>query len=180
MITTPTLILDERKCKENITNMSERAKRFGLELRPHFKTPQSLEVGRWFKEAGVTKITVSSFGMAKYFASEWDDITVAFPVNILEIETINELAGKVNLSILIESEDSLKFLNQNLKHKVNFYIKIDTGSNRAGLKHYDIEGVENLLSIAESSDKFNFIGFLSHAGHTYNCLLYTSPSPRDA
>lgn len=169
MITTPTLILDEEKCKVNIASMAERAKRFGVVLRPHFKTPQSLEIGRWFKEVGVTKITVSSFGMANYFAPEWDDITVAFPVNILEIQTINKLAEKINLSILVESLDSLKYLAEKLKFKVNFYIKIDSGSNRAGLKHYDIEGVENLLNISESSDKLEFIGFLSHAGHTYKC-----------
>ena len=60
MITKPTLILDKKKCIENINTMFSKAKKHHLEFRPHFKTHQSLEVGSWFKEIGVTKITVSS------------------------------------------------------------------------------------------------------------------------
>lgn len=169
MITTPTLILDESRSKRNITNMYRKSRNYNVVLRPHFKTHQSLEIGNWFKEAGVTKITVSSLKMAQYFAQEWDDITVAFPVNILEIDTINDLAGRINLNLLIESEDSVEFLNTHLKYPVNFYIKINIGNNRAGFLHYDIEGIESLLKLTENSTKLNFIGFLGHAGHTYKC-----------
>ncbi len=169
MISKPTLLLDETKCKANITFMAKRATRFNVELRPHFKTHQSLEVGRWFKDAGVTKITVSSLDMASYFAEEWNDITVAFPVNILEIDTINDLASKVTLNVLIESETSLEFLKTHLKHPVNFYIKINIGNNRAGLLHFDTEGIDALLEASKNSDKVHFIGFLGHAGQTYKC-----------
>ena len=169
MITSPTLILDKAKCKRNIANMYHKSLKHGIMLRPHFKTHQSLEVGRWFKEVGVSKITVSSLQMASYFAQDWDDITVAFPVNILEIDTINDLASRINLNILVESEDSVKFLIEHLQHPVNFYIKINIGNNRAGFLHYDTEGIKSLLQVASGSDKLNFIGFLGHAGHTYKC-----------
>lgn len=167
MISKPTLLLDEQKCKANIAFMAERAKRFNVELRPHFKTHQSLEIGGWFKEAGVTKITASSLDMANYFSEEWNDITVAFPVNILEIDTINDLASRITLNVLIESTTSLEFLKTHLKHPVNFYIKINIGNNRAGLLHYDTESIDELLGTSKSSDKLNFIGFLGHAGQTY-------------
>lgn len=169
MITTPTLIIDESKCKENIARMYHKSKSHGVVLRPHFKTHQSLEIGNWFKEAGVSKITVSSLEMANYFSREWNDITVAFPVNVLEIDTINNLASCITLNILIESEDSVTYLEKHLKHPVNFYIKVNIGNNRAGFLHYDIEGIESLLEVASGSDKLNFIGFLGHAGHTYKC-----------
>jgi len=64
-ITKPTLILDEAKCKTNSAFMADKARRHNLELRPHFKTHQSLEIGRWFKDAGVKKITASSLDMAE-------------------------------------------------------------------------------------------------------------------
>ena len=96
MITKPTLCLDEAKCKTNIAFMAERAKNHDVTLRPHFKTHQCLEIGRWFKEKDITKITVSSLTMAKYFAEEWDDITVAFPVNILEIDLIMRKFWRAN------------------------------------------------------------------------------------
>ena len=60
MITTPTLILDEEKCKANIKRMVDKANQNNIVLRPHFKTHQSLEIGRWFKDIGINKITASS------------------------------------------------------------------------------------------------------------------------
>ena len=78
MITQPTLLLDETRCRANIRRMADKARAHGLDFRPHCKTHQSLAIGRWLREAGVEKITVSSVAMAAYFAREWDDITIAF------------------------------------------------------------------------------------------------------
>ena len=64
MITKPTLLIDKKRVLKNIEMMSRKAKDHNLIFRPHFKTHQSLEVGRWFKESGVESITVSSFEMA--------------------------------------------------------------------------------------------------------------------
>ncbi|MBY0433245.1 MAG: hypothetical protein K2U26_03955 [Cyclobacteriaceae bacterium] len=86
-ITRPTLLLDEQKCRANIKRIVDKAKRARVKLRPHFKTHQSHEVGSWFREEGVSACTVSSIEMAAYFAKDyWHDITVAFPVNVLEVE----------------------------------------------------------------------------------------------
>jgi D-serine deaminase-like pyridoxal phosphate-dependent protein len=169
MIIKPTLLLDEQKCKKNIANMHIKVTRHSVALRPHFKTHQSLEIGQWFKNIGVSKITVSSLEMADYFAEEWDDITVAFPINILEIDTINRLAEKITLNILIESKETIPFLNNNLKSSVNFLIKINIGNNRAGLLPSNIEHIEAIIKTSKASDNLQFIGFLGHAGHTYKC-----------
>src|SRR6056297_3145541 len=104
-IKTPTLLLDSTKCKQNISNMVQKANEHKVAFRPHFKTHQSLEIGQWFKEKGVEKITVSSVSMAQYFAQDWDDILIAFPVNIREIDEINQLAEKKKLHLLVESTD---------------------------------------------------------------------------
>ncbi|MCK5400195.1 MAG: alanine racemase [Flavobacteriaceae bacterium] len=169
MIIKPTLILDVEKCKTNIAKMYARAQKYNVTLRPHFKTHQSLEIGRWFKDIGVVKITVSSLEMAEYFSTDWNDITVAFPVNILEIETINTLAEKVQLNVLIESKETAQFLNKNLKYKINFFIKINIGNNRTGLAYSDAESIENILELTKDSAVLNFKGFLGHAGQTYAC-----------
>ncbi len=133
MITKPTLLLDEDKCRQNIDQMSQKARLNDVIFRPHFKTHQSLEIGRWFRESGVDKITVSSLSMAEYFAAEWDDITVAFPVNILEIETINDLAAKIAFNLLVESRPAVEYLNSHLENAVGVFIKIDTGYHRSPL-----------------------------------------------
>lgn len=163
----PTLLIDEKKCKANICKMLEKAKLHNIEFRPHFKTHQSLEIGRWFKENGVIKITVSSLTMAEYFATDWKDITVAFPVNINEIELINSLASKIRLNLCIENIESSTYLATNLKNSVNVYLKIDVGYHRTGINPERIDFINSILDVVKSSEKLNFVGFLGHSGHTY-------------
>ncbi|MDX1268647.1 MAG: hypothetical protein R3311_14870, partial [Oceanisphaera sp.] len=98
----PTLLLDEERCRNNITRMADKVMRGGARFRPHFKTHQSLEVGEWFKAYGVEAITVSSVTMAEYFSPLWKDITIAIPFNIHEVERVNALPGAcvVNLCVM--------------------------------------------------------------------------------
>ncbi|MCK9303854.1 MAG: alanine racemase [Bacteroidales bacterium] len=169
MITKPTLLLDKNKCLKNIGMMCLKAKRHNLIFRPHFKTHQSLEVGRWFKDFGVERITVSSLEMARYFSCEWSDITVAFPVNILEFDTINELSEKISLNLLVESAESAGFLAGHLKFRTGFFLKIDTGYHRTGISPANTELIDEILRIAGTSGNLDFKGFLTHAGNTYQC-----------
>ena len=165
----PTLLLDKKKCTQNIENMLDRAKRCNLNFRPHFKTHQSAEVGEWFRELGVDKITVSSLEMAKYFAEHnWKDITVAMPVNLREMDIIDELAQKITLNILVESAETIHHLEAELNHQVNVFIKVDTGYNRTGVAAVDTESIQNLLNYIKASTRLVFKGFLAHSGHNYN------------
>jgi len=164
----PTLILDEKKCRRNIRRMAEKARKHKLKFRPHFKTHQSLEIGRWFKEEGVEAITVSSLLMAEYFAPEWEDITVAFPVNLREMDRLNALAGKIKLNVLIESAEAVSLLNEKLTAPVGFFIKIDVGSHRTGLQPDDYTTINEILRLSSTGSLLQFKGFLSHAGHTYH------------
>lgn len=165
--TTPTLLLDKTKCIQNIQKIVNKAKRNQVTLRPHFKTHQSIEVGNWFKNEGVKEITVSSVKMAQYFSNDWNNILIAFPVNILEIKEINELAEKINITLLVENIETLKFLTSNLTSRVNYYVKIDIGYHRTGINPEDESTIENLMRF--KSEQLNFVGFLGHAGHSYKC-----------
>ena len=164
----PTLLLDKDKCLKNIGRMAEKARRSGAVLRPHFKTHQSHEVGRWFRDFGVEKITVSSLRMAEYFAADgWRDITVAFPVNVHEIERINSLAEKIALNLLIVAPETVEHLANNLKFPVNVFIEVDSGDHRTGVRFDDFETINKVLSEIERFDLLKFKGFLTHAGHSY-------------
>ena len=139
-----------------------------MTLRPHFKTHQSHEIGRWFREEGAEKITVSSLRMAHYFALDgWKDILVAFPANILEIDTINQLAEAIKLSLLVESEDVVSFLQEHLKSVVDMYIKVDTGLHRTGVSWDDQNTFSVILRSMEKSVLTPFRGFITHSGHSY-------------
>lgn len=165
----PTIIINEETCKRNICRMADKAIRSGVIFRPHFKTHQSADVGEWFREYGVEKITVSSLGMANYFyKAGWKDILVAFPVNILEINEINALCGKITLSLIVESPGTVSSLAEKLKHPVGIYLKIDTGYHRTGLEEDQKEEMDSILDLIKRSGKLHFKGFLTHAGHTYD------------
>jgi len=167
-IVRPTLVLDKEICLRNISAMAAKAKAKGLLFRPHFKTHQSAVIGGWFRDFGITAITVSSVTMARYFAKNgWDDITIAFPVNILEIDEINDLAKKVKLNLLIENLESVEMLTQKIMNDVGIFIEIDTGNNRSGIAANKYFGINSILQVIKNNRKLVFKGFLSHTGHTY-------------
>ena len=173
MIKEPTLLLDKDRCLRNMRKMLDKANTNNISLRPHFKTAQSQTIGRWFREMGVKKITVSSLRMAKYFADDhWNDITVAIPVNILEIDLINELAATIQLNVLVENIEAVDFLNKNVSSSINIIVKIDAGYHRTGIAYDNIERIEKIVSRVEVAEKLQFLGFLTHSGHTYNARNY--------
>jgi D-serine deaminase-like pyridoxal phosphate-dependent protein len=177
------LVVDKRKCLANLRNMMQKAREANIRFRPHCKTHACLEIGKWMKEeedfGGVDCITVSSLSMAEYFASssEWKDITVAFPVNILEIDTIRRLASQIQLNILVENVEAVDYLQDHLQEDSNLgvYLKIDTGYGRTGIPAQALDRIDPILerlkssSSASSNTKMKFLGFLTHAGHAYHC-----------
>jgi len=169
-ITQPTLIVNESICRNNIRKMAAKAKRNNVVFRPHFKTHQSAAIGEWFADEGIKSITVSSVQMATYFANNgWEDITIAFPVNLLEIQNIDQLAARIQLTLIIDQQDSADFLNKNLTNHVNIMIKVDTGYHRAGIDATDINKLQQLIKAIDNGNRTAFTGFLAHAGHSYDC-----------
>jgi D-serine deaminase-like pyridoxal phosphate-dependent protein len=167
-ISKPALLLDKNRVLKNIEKMVNKAKTAGVIFRPHFKTHQSAEIGNWFRDFEVTAITVSSLDMAMYFAKHgWSDITVAFIVNTPEIDKDNELAGKIKLNLLVDSELALSNLNRNLKHRVGMWVKIDTGYHRTGVGWDDYDTLHSLAKKIKASPLLDFRGLLTHAGHSY-------------
>ncbi len=165
-IVRPTPVVHEGRARENIAKMAAKARRLGLEFRPHFKTHQSAAIGEWFREEGLRKITVSSLGMAAYFAAVgWDDITVAFPFNPRESSLAGELAGTIDLGLLVDSSEALAAVIA-LAAPVRVWIKVDTGYGRAGIPWDRAEGVAQLAKkIGEAG--LEFAGILTHNGSSY-------------
>jgi len=167
IIQRPTLILDINRMTKNIRTMKTKANSSDVIFRPHFKTHQSAEIGKLFKLEGIDAITVSSVEMAFYFAdSGFKDILIAFPVNILELEKINEIASEVDLHLLVDSEVTLDIINRDINETISVYIKIDTGYRRSGLVWNENKRILGLAQRIASSHH-SFKGILTHSGHSY-------------
>lgn len=164
----PTLVVDKEICLRNIEKMALKAKENKLHFRPHFKTHQSAQIGEWFKLFDVDAITVSSVRMAEYFANHgWMDITLAFPVNILEIENIKRLAANIKFNVLVENKESAQVLAEKTVSTTGVYLNIDTGYNRSGNLPSRTGIIDSILKTLSANNKLQFKGFINHTGNTY-------------
>lgn len=165
----PTLIVNKEICLQNIERMAQKAAANNLRLRPHFKTHQSAQIGEWFKEFNIDAITVSSVSMAIYFAENgWKNITIAFPVNIREIDLIHKLSKKIELNVLVENGEGAEALVKTMNSPIGVYLKIDTGYNRTGINSSKTRAIDEILSVLSENKSLQFKGFLTHTGHTYD------------
>ncbi|MEA3445767.1 MAG: alanine racemase [Bacteroidota bacterium] len=164
----PILLVNKVKCKRNIAVMANKAKEHSLIFRPHFKTHQSVEVAELFLEHGVEAIAVSSVTMAEKFASTgWNDITIAFSVNVNELEEINHLAQSNSINILVENIEAFSFIRKEINNNIGVFIKIDAGYNRTGVDYKSISLVDDIISVCAENTLLKFKGFVVHSGNTY-------------
>ncbi len=164
----PTLVIDETIARRNIARMAAKAEKNKVLFRPHFKTHQSVAVGEWFREYGVEKITVSSVEMAEYFVQHgWDDITIAFSLNIRQIPRIQALARKVRLGVLVENPEEVQSLAGLPDCALDVWVKVDVGNHRTGLDWQDMSAVSALCRQINETPRLTLMGLLTHSGHTY-------------
>jgi D-serine deaminase-like pyridoxal phosphate-dependent protein len=176
-ITVPELLINESIVRANIKHMAEKARQQGVAFRPHFKTHQSAEIGEWFRQEGVRAITVSSLRMASYFAAHnWQDITVALPVNLREVECINQLAAEITLGILLEDAQTTRHLDEKLLYSVNAWIKVDAGYHRTGLAWDQPEALIQCAQAIQNSRHLHLQGLLTHGGNSYHTSKDTIPT----
>ncbi len=169
----PTLLLNRETARRNIQRMCRKAEQAGVRFRPHFKTHQSAQVGEWFRRQGVRAITVSSLEMAQYFARHgWEDILIAFSVNLRQLEALAQLAHRLRLGLLFESVESVQGADRRLQAVADAWIKIDSGAARTGIHWQDVETVRQVAAALQESSSLKLRGLLTHAGHTYHA---TSP-----
>lgn len=167
-IDAPTLLIDKTKAIANIERMVVKANANGVQLRPHFKTHQSAEIAAWFRQRGVQTITVSSLKMAQYFAQNgWNDITLAFLVNPRQIKAIDQLAAKIDLGLLVDSQSTAVSLSQHLTNHVNVWIKVDAGYGRTGLPWTEQTNIHATAQAIVNASSLTLKGILTHAGNTY-------------
>lgn len=169
----PTLFLDEDTARRNIDRMALKALRNRVNFRPHFKTHQSAEIGHWFREKGVERITVSSVEMAEYFADNgWQDITIAFSLNLRQLERIRKLAQRIQLQVLVESTEGIQSIAGITECSLGLWIKIDAGNNRTGLDWQQVDLVMELCDQVKRSPNLQLLGLLTHSGNTYRARTH--------
>ena len=164
---TPALLLDLDRLDANLSWMADRARELGVSLRPHIKTHKCLEIAERQRALGAGGITVSTLYEARVFADHgFEDITWAFPVILNRIPDVVDLAGRVCLRVVVDSQEAVDAL-EGTKQPLHVLLKVDCGYHRAGVDPGGDEAVLVARAIADSSF-LQLDGILSHSGHAYN------------
>ena len=166
----PTLLVKESIVRRNIARMLNKVPD-SIRFRPHFKTHQNHTIGAIYREMGVDKITVSSVEMAEYFANDgWNDITIAVPLNIRQLDRIVALAQSILVGILIDSKSAADHLMGvlNGSEQITIWLEIDAGYGRTGFKWDGITEISACLNAIQTRHPMIKInGLLTHSGHSY-------------
>ncbi len=171
-LTTPAFLVDRLVVEKNCDAMREKARRSGVDLRPHVKTHKTLEIARMQVGAASGPITVSTLAEADFFAAHgFTDITYAVPISPDKLPRAAALAGKIQrLNLLLDSFAALAAFEEFHRahgHAFDVFLKIDCGYHRAGVDPKAPESFRLATALAESK-AVRFRGLLTHAGHSYH------------
>ncbi len=170
---TPCLILDRARLERNAAAMRQRCATLGVTLRPHVKTPKSVQVARVTQGSEVPgPITVSTLQEAAYFARQgFEDILLAVAIVPAKIERLLAIQRETGarVRVVLDSVEAAAGLAGRVQHSamtVDVLIEIDCGEHRSGVTADD----PALLAIARSIDGAQGLalaGVMTHAGHSY-------------
>jgi D-serine deaminase-like pyridoxal phosphate-dependent protein len=167
-ISRPTLIVDRARVRANLRRMRAKADASGTRFRPHVKSHNSPRIAALYREVGVAAVTVASVEMARRFADAgWNDITVAFPLNVRAMFELQRLAADIQLGLLVDSPEAAAALGE-IVSPVDVWLDIDVGYGRTGVPWDDRDALVELLGAVRHSDRHRVRGVLTHAGHAYH------------
>ena len=172
-LNTPCLILDKNLLEKNCHKARVKCSELNTILRPHVKTPKSIEVAKIALGKDIGPITVSTLEEAEYFASSgFKDITYAVCIIPAKLKRLNYIQLKYDsvIRIVIDSVIVAKqIVDYSKLHSANFeiLIEIDCGEGRSGLGYQD-EKIRKISKVFVTNHNTKLLGVLAHAGHSYS------------
>ena len=170
---TPCLILDKSLLEKNCQKARYKCRELNTILRPHVKTPKSIEVAKIALDNQEGPITVSTLNEAEYFAnSGFKDILYAVCVIPKKLNRLNFIQQKYSCVIRMVIDSvfiAQEILNYSKLHNANFeiLIEIDCGEGRSGLNYQD-EKIREISKVFALNHQTKLLGVLTHAGHSYS------------
>jgi D-serine deaminase-like pyridoxal phosphate-dependent protein len=158
---TPALILDIDRLRANAERMLTHCADLGVTLRPHVKTPKSVDVAKLATGGRMSTITTSTLAEAEHFAKAgFKDILYAVGITPNKFARVRRIGP--GLMLVVDSvEMAVALAESDLPNPV--LIEIDCGEHRGGLHETDpaLEQIARALGA-------QFAGVMSHAGQSYS------------
>ncbi|CUJ94143.1 DSD1 family PLP-dependent enzyme [Achromobacter xylosoxidans] len=169
---TPCLLLDETRMTRNIERLNRLMAGHGVQLRPHLKTPKSIEVARRVMARPEGPAAVSTLQEAEQFAAAGvTDLLYAVGVAPAKLERVLALRrGGVDLTVVVDSVEAAQAVAARALEEgaaIPALIEIDCDGHRAGVQPGQ---AGQLLEIARTLHAAGCLrGVMTHAGESYGC-----------
>lgn len=167
---TPALLIHKEVMDKNIELMADKARRWGVKLRPHTKTHRTPAIARLQVAAGAKGITVAKVGEAEVMAEAGlDDIFIANEIyGIAKLMRLRALARKVRVAVGVDGSEQVKALGEVFEGEIeplDVLIEVDTGEDRTGVltEAAALELAKEILA----TPGIRLRGVFTHEGHTY-------------
>lgn len=169
---TPCLLLDETRMTRNIQRLNALMAGHGVQLRPHLKTPKSIDVARRVMSSPQGPAAVSTLQEAEQFAAAGvTDLLYAVGIAPAKLDRVLALRQRgVDLTVVVDSLDAARAVADRAKaagQVIPALIEIDCDGHRAGVQPGN---TEHLLAIANVLHGASCLrGVMTHAGESYGC-----------
>ncbi|KAA3614943.1 MAG: hypothetical protein D8M58_10845 [Calditrichaeota bacterium] len=170
-ISTPALLIDEKKRQTNLDVMQRHAEKYSVNLRPHCKTHKSPEFAKQQIALGAKGITVAKLSEAEEMAANGiDDIFIANQIaQSKKLISLKKLHEQINLIVGLDNEQHINILHDEFcksQKPLQVRIEIDCGYGRCGITPEN-EYLTNLAKKISQTKWLKLEGLFTHAGHAY-------------
>jgi D-serine deaminase-like pyridoxal phosphate-dependent protein len=169
---TPSFVIEQTKLDANIERMAARAQALGVVLRPHGKTPKSVELVRRLLKGGSGLCTSTLLEAERYFEAGIMDIFYATALTPAKAPRAARLvAAGAKLTCLIDDDDGLTGISEAAQAagvRIALVIEVAADDYRCGVR---LEG-DDLVSLAEAIAEhaaLDLVGVMSYGGASYQC-----------
>lgn len=169
---TPCLVLDEMRMTRNIERLNGLMAGHGVRLRPHLKTPKSIDVARRVMTGPTGPAAVSTLQEAEQFAAAGiTDLLYAVGVAPAKLDRVLALRRQgADLTVVVDSLLAASAVAERAQAEgeiIPALIEIDCDGHRAGVQPGN---TEQLLAIARKLQGAGCLrGVMTHAGESYGC-----------
>lgn len=181
-LSTPALIVDRSIFTANAEKMLAASNKLGINFRAHVKTHKTLEGTKLqlgSKDVKTDRIVVSTLGEAWGLVPLMEeglikDVLFSLPVVKSRLSELVDLSTRVeNLRLMLDNYKQIETLVEfskttNYSKKWSIFVKINMGTNRAGILNTDEELDKIIEAAHKHSDYISLYGFYCHAGHAYS------------
>jgi D-serine deaminase-like pyridoxal phosphate-dependent protein len=173
-IDTPSLVLDETRMMRNVARLKGRLRELGgVTLRPHLKTPKSIEVARRVMESPHGPATVSTLREAEVFAAAGvTDLLYAVGIAPAKLPRVTALRREavVDLKIVLDNAEQARAVADHVRatgDAIPVLIEVDTDGHRGGVRPDDAETLVAIGRILAAGGA-RLLGVMTHAGGSYD------------